>query len=719
MKKRILSILAILLVGALALGLRLHAVKTLPIDYDEDDYLGAAQRYAGFLKADDWQAISDYDYNYEHPPLAKMAYAFAILNLPESPLLPELSSSTPPAAFLPKAQFKQARTLAAVFGALEAAALAAINPLAGLLMAAHTWQIKYTSQIMLEPLPSLLSGLAAIGYLQSRRRRKSWLAFSALALGLTAAAKFTYCVVGIAIVIDWLWQERPQISGWSLKTVLRWWGPVLLWGLLAVGCFVAFNPRLWHEPLPRLMQMIRFHGDYSQSAHVKAAGYPIWQPLVWLAQSVPWHRGVFYVMLDLYISLLALVGLRSLWRKNRMMALWLVIGLGFLFIWPTKWPQYVLTITFPLCLAAAQGILVGLWQPLCRLWKYLFRARPAVTPAQQEAKRIARREGRMAIPWLVPGLLVLAVIALFPLIFQFAMALTDFNARSIRDGIQGGVWRAAWQGLSGQVQPISETILGQRSASKEVHYAGFNLLLALLSGAMSETLVFTTLWTVLSVSTQTVLGVGVALMLNRRGLHLARLWQTLFILPWAIPEFVGALVWYFFFTPDFGWLALATTPPADAVRGSSAAFSASLEYTFLSLLVAALWYGFPFIMLAALAAMKMTPPEIYDAAALDGASGLRQLWGITLPLLAPLVLPAIIIRSIFAFNQFYLFTVISSPYPLMTFATVSFYTFSPSGSFGGNFAVSAAINIFTVIALVALILTFNKVSKASEGVTYA
>ncbi|MBK7199448.1 hypothetical protein [Candidatus Amarolinea dominans] len=65
--RQLATILAVLLIGAVALGLRLRATQLLPIDYDEDDYLGAAQRYAQFMATGDVQGLVDYAYNYEHP----------------------------------------------------------------------------------------------------------------------------------------------------------------------------------------------------------------------------------------------------------------------------------------------------------------------------------------------------------------------------------------------------------------------------------------------------------------------------------------------------------------------------------------------------------------------------------------------------------------------------------------------------------------------------
>jgi len=95
--------------------------------------------------------------------------------------------------------------------------------------------------------------------------------------------------------------------------------------------------------------------------------------------------------------------------------------------------------------------------------------------------------------------------------------------------------------------------------------------------------------------------------------------------------------------------------------------------------------------------------------------GWEKFSSITWPLLLPLLAPAIIIRAIFVFNQFYIFYVLNPPYPLMTFATASFFFLDE----GGNFAASAAINIFTVLVLVVIVLIFNRWSKTSEGVSYA
>ncbi len=717
MMRRIFLWLAILCVVGLAWGLRLRALEQLPIDYDEDDYLGAAIHYAQALRERDLAEIINYDYNYEHPPLTKLAYGLAILPLtPASPII-ERPSSAPIVSSLPEPHFQTARKLSIILGTLQVLVLALIDPLAGLLLAINTWQIKYTSQIMLEPLPSLTSILAVILYIKSGRRWNVWLFLSTLALGITVAAKFPYGIVGVAIAVHWLMEEYPAQERLKGLKLIRWLAPVAGFAILAAITFFATNPRLWTDPLSRLGAAITFHGDYATSDYVRGAGLPPWQPFVWLFQSVPWHPGVFLVSMDVLITLMAILGYKQMWERQRVFALWLVIALGFLLVWPTKWPQYILILTVPLSLASAYGFRASIWQPLVN-WikrdKHHTRARIAGSPL-----KIGWQELRKALPWLIPGLVVLGFITVYPMVFQGAMALTDFGSSAIRDGLSGGVWRETWKGFSGQVEPVTAAFF-QRSMSKEVHYAGTTLLRQLIGGAAADYLVFGILWTFLAIASQTALGVSVALLLDRAGVLFKGWWRAIYILPWAIPEFVGGLMWAQIFDPRFGWFNQAGKTWYETADYPGAAnfitqWQSNPTYALLVLLITATWCGFPFMMLAASAGLKLIPVDLHDAAEIDGAGGWKKFRFVIWPLLVPLLLPAVIIRAIFSFNQFYLFLVLEPPFPLATFSVTSFFFFDQLGQYGA----SAAINIFTILVLIALILWFNQWSKAAEGYTYA
>jgi ABC-type sugar transport system permease subunit len=715
--KRLWTGLFVIFFTIIALGLRLRAVEKLPIDYDEDDYLAAAVDYSLAIKRGEISEIVNYDYNLEHPPLSKLVYSFALLPLPDTEPITKLPPTAAIVSSLPNPHFEVARTVSAILGTLEVLVLGLLSPIAGLYLAVSTWQIKYTSQIMLEPLPAFLSLLTVYAYYKSRRQQKNWLLVSAISFGMTIAAKYPYGIVGIAILFDWLWERRPNGQPKRIFENLGRLKLILVWGLVAIAVFIVVNPRMWADPIERLFSTVTFHFEYAQSDQVEQAGFPLWQPLVWLSMPVPWHPGVFLLSIDFLITILAVIGFRQLLYKYRVFALWLTFGLVFLIIWPTKWPQYILTLTAPLSLSAAEGVL-----NIVNRDRYL-QPRKSVSQVKlfltrQSLSRMWNDSAR-ALPWLIIGTLVLVLITLYPMIFQGAMSLTDFSATAIRDGLNGGIWREVWKGVTGQVEPVAINIFNP-SRSKQVQYAGSNLFLQLVGGSGAELLVFSFLWTLLSVFSQSVLGLGVALILNQVGVRFKGWWRVIFILPWAVPEFIGALIWAQVFDPRFGWASQAAKTWYERADYPGAvnvitSWQENPNIALIVLLIAAIWFGFPFMMLAASAGLKMISGEVYDAAAIDGAAGWGLFRMVIWPILLPLFVPAIIIRSIFAFNQFYLFYVLRPPFPLATFASTSFLFFDQFG----QYSVSAVINIYTVFILIILLLWFNRLSKASEGVTYA
>ncbi len=708
MLKRLLLISTVILVTLIALNARLTAVDKLPIDYDEDDYMRAGQLYAQGIQRGDWSVFTRENYRTEHPPLTKIINGLVMAGLPPAPEIPDRPTTADPASSLPQPHLDDVRTAHAIFGTLEVLVLSLLNPLAGLLLAIHTWTIKYTSQVMLEALPALTSLLVVVFYLKSKGRFNKWSLLSAIMLGLTAASKYPYTMVGVTVLVHWLWESRPGRSDEDTRSVWQWLKPILAWGVIALVIFFLADPYLWPDPINRLRDSITYHSRYAATAsEVREANFPIWQPLVWLAQSVPWNSDVFPVSLDAFILLFAIFGLKRLWQKHRVFALWLIILFVFLLFWPTKWPQYVLMLTVPLALSAAEGLRAVIWEPFSH-WVQRARLNEVKRPTRQQIK-IAWRETRQAFPWLVPGLIVLGSIALFPLIYQIAMSLTDLNVLSLRDGMRGGVWRAVGAGLSGQAQPV-DVALFERHTSNQVHYAGPQILLQLLAGRYADLVVFEFVWTVTAVFSQTALGVGVALMLSRAGVRFKGWWSTLFILPWAIPEFVGAIAWFNIFEPTNGWISLLTHKPFE--------WQSSPTTTLLVLLIVGLWMGWPLMMLAAIAGLKMIPPDVYDAAAVDGAQGWTRFWAVTWPLLLPVLAPALIIRTILTFNQFYLFYVMRPPFPSFTLSTTAFFFFDATTRFGGQFGVAAAINVFTVIALLVLVIWFTRRKQTQVAEVY-
>jgi hypothetical protein len=378
-----LRFLTVVLIIGLAWALHWRAVTMLPNDFDEDDYLSAAQGYAALFRSGNWAGFLNPDQFPEHPPLAKILFGLSILPAPETPLLPR-PTITVRDQTLPREQVRDARTLSALFGTLEVALLALVNPLAGFILSIYALQIKYTSQLMLEALPAFTSLAMVITYTKSKDSPKSlphktgWLALSAVFLGLTAASKYMYCVAGVAILLDW-YLLSAQADQERLGNSLAWIGwfrryappkNMLLWGLLAMLVFFACDPYLWPAPLARLEASIFYHTHYAIGTDVHKANFPFYHPLIWLFlfPVSMWHPDVFPFVLDPLIAQLACFGLVGLWKRERVYVLWLGLGLLFLLVWPTKWLQYVLILTAPLTLATSEA-LTSLGKKLLAWWR--------------------------------------------------------------------------------------------------------------------------------------------------------------------------------------------------------------------------------------------------------------------------------------------------------------------------------------------------------------
>jgi hypothetical protein len=375
LQRRKIAFLAIVFAITLLGGfLRIRGAKLIPNEFDEWIYLDTSQNYAQYIEKLDIKNIVYLNENYEHPPLAKLVYALALVGIPREPVTYAAlmqDPSTPPGIENMKSR---ARFVSAGLGTLAVLLLSLVNPLAGIFLAVQSIVIHFTSVVYLEALPSVTSLVAILAYdrwlksgsdqggqIKPRFTMETgWLGLSAVGLGLSVASKYMYAVVGLAIAIHF--SVKFLLDRQSRRSYLMW---LLVWVSLAAGVFFMADPWLWVKTGSRLVKTLSFHFDFSQSARVIEHGYPPWQPLMWLFASVSnqpdgafhYQPGSFLFQLDLPIALLALIGLPTLWKHRTPYAVWLLVGLLFLFLWNTKWPQYVMIITAPWCLSAAEGLM--------------------------------------------------------------------------------------------------------------------------------------------------------------------------------------------------------------------------------------------------------------------------------------------------------------------------------------------------------------------------
>lgn len=164
-------------------------------------------------------------------------------------------------------------------------------------------------------------------------------------------------------------------------------------------------------------------------------------------------------------------------------------------------------------------------------------------------------------------------------------------------------------------------------------------------GAVRNTL----LWTVGSVAGEFVVGLGAALLLNRRIPGRGAFRMAVFI-PWLVPIIVAGMTWQWMLNPDFGIINHLMT--SWGIVDAPVNFLGDSRYAMATVIFINVWRTFPYYTISFLAAMQAIPDELYEAASLDGASLLRRFWSITLPHLRSVSLIIVFIHLIWTAVNF-------------------------------------------------------------------
>ena len=264
-------------------------------------------------------------------------------------------------------------------------------------------------------------------------------------------------------------------------------------------------------------------------------------------------------------------------------------------------------------------------------------ADPTKPSSQKEPGRLRRSYDRNWYAWamVLPTVLVLGILVLYPLvqgIFQSFTDLTESNAQDV----------------------ICTKTLGGGEECKDnpnsAEFVGLQNYVELLTGQRgSFWLQFTNTlaWTLACVSLHYGLGLGLAVMLNRK-MRGRGLYRVLLIVPWAVPAFVAAFGWKFLFNPRFGLINqtlvnLGLDPVEWFNHRWTALFAA---------ICTNVWLGVPFMMVALLGGLQSIPGDLYEAAEMDGATPWQRFRNVTLPGLRPVSSTVILLGTIWTFNMF-------------------------------------------------------------------
>ena len=279
-----------------------------------------------------------------------------------------------------------------------------------------------------------------------------------------------------------------------------------------------------------------------------------------------------------------------------------------------------------------------------------------------------KRDTLVSYAWSAPSLLLIGLMVVFPILYTGYISLTNMNVYH-------------W---------FDFTIVGLENY--------FRALFVFDSGFLSA-LLATIAWTVVNMVLQLVIAFVLANLLNIKKLRFRKLYKTTLMFPWAMPGYVGILLWKTgMFNTQFGLLNQWMEKLGhEAVRWLSSDVSA-----FICCTVVNLWLALPFMIMIMDGALQSIDRSYYESARLDGAGAIAQARYITIPAMKPIIAPAVIITVFTTFKQFdvvYLLTQQAGAKTGSGFHTILTYAYE-NAFITNNYGYSSAISIIIFILLI-------------------
>ena len=286
----------------------------------------------------------------------------------------------------------------------------------------------------------------------------------------------------------------------------------------------------------------------------------------------------------------------------------------------------------------------------------------AAVPAGQAAKRRSRGvpERRLALFMVAPSMALIAIVALWPIIYAVWLSMHEYSLRQA--------------GLSRWAEPFG---LG-------------NYQDALQSREFWDATRITFVFTIFSVILETIIGLAMAMAMHAafKGQGLLR---TVVLVPWAVLTVVTAIMWKTIFDPNLGFV--------NQILGTDKVWLGEEPEALMVMIFADVWKTAPFMALLLLAGLQVIPGEIYESAKVDGATAWQRFRKITLPLLMPALLVALIFRTLDALRAFDLPKVLTNgANGTETLSLIAFRTFQENRLYGEG----SALSILTFIIVMAV-----------------
>jgi multiple sugar transport system permease protein len=301
---------------------------------------------------------------------------------------------------------------------------------------------------------------------------------------------------------------------------------------------------------------------------------------------------------------------------------------------------------------------------------------PASGPPTARTRR--RRPAGQWAAWafLTPLVIYMVAFFAFPLYRNLDLSLRDYTVRSF---VQGG---APFTGFANYAKVFRDP-------------------------AFAPALTHTVVFTVVSLTLQFTIGLALAVFFSK-AFRLSATLRALFLIPWLLPLIVSASTWSWMLNSESGVVNSAL----HSVGITAVNWLTSPRWALASVIIANIWIGVPFNLVVLYGGLQSIPPQLYEAAQLDGANGWQQFWRVTFPLLRPVSAITLLLGLVYTLKVFDIIWIMTRGGPIDSSTT--FATWSYRLSFGNllpAFGPGAAVGNLLIVMALAAGLIYIRVQK--------
>ena len=272
---------------------------------------------------------------------------------------------------------------------------------------------------------------------------------------------------------------------------------------------------------------------------------------------------------------------------------------------------------------------------------------------------------------LIPAIIVFAVFIVYPVFNTIYLSFCSYRTQTIQQGPK-------FIGFDNYVQMFGDD-------------------------KMWTALNFTVLFTLISVVLESILGMLCALIMNRQG-KTRGLVCAMILIPWCIPTVVSGLMWNYIFAESYGilnYLLQVLGLTSENVR-----WLTDSRYAFLSILISDVWKTVPYMSLLMLSALKTVDASYLEAAQIDGANKFQSFFKISMPCMKPIIIVAVMFRTIQSFRIYDLIRVLTNGGPQGKTTSLTIYTITQYTSYG-NMGYGAALAVLTFVISMIIAVCFQ------------